>query len=197
MALGIAESQAGSLYTAAYVFEETGGNATRQIVHIGSNRIEALEGLKVALLAGTETHRDAYAEEVAYRIKEAGNAPVDTYFQRIAFGGKEKVATNAASGAAATVDLANGNVHKVTLTANCTLTLAGALSGVHCELKLLLVQDATGSRLVTWPASVKWPGGTAPTLTTGVGSGGKTDLFTLFTLDGGTTWYGKTEATNL
>src|SRR5205823_4505982 len=31
---------------------------------------------------------------------------------------------------------------------------------------LLIYQDATGSRTVTWPTKVKWPGGTAPTLTT-------------------------------
>lgn len=29
----------------------------------------------------------------------------------------------------------------------------------------ILEQDATGSRLVTWPATVKWRGGAAPTLT--------------------------------
>jgi hypothetical protein len=31
---------------------------------------------------------------------------------------------------------------------------------------LKVIQDATGSRAVTWPASVKWPSGTAPTLST-------------------------------
>ena len=33
-------------------------------------------------------------------------------------------------------------------------------------LVLKLTQDATGSRTATWPAAVKWSGGTAPTLTT-------------------------------
>ncbi len=36
-----------------------------------------------------------------------------------------------------------------------------------CNILLVLKQDSTGSRTVTWPATVKWPGGTAPTLTTG------------------------------
>jgi len=31
---------------------------------------------------------------------------------------------------------------------------------------LWLIQDATGSRTITWPATVRWPGGTAPTLST-------------------------------
>ena len=30
----------------------------------------------------------------------------------------------------------------------------------------MLIQDGTGSRLATWPGTVKWPAGTAPTLTT-------------------------------
>ncbi len=33
-------------------------------------------------------------------------------------------------------------------------------------ITVLLIQDSTGSRTITWPASVKWVGGTAPTLTT-------------------------------
>ena len=36
-----------------------------------------------------------------------------------------------------------------------------------CSLILVLKQDSVGSRIMTWPAAVKWPGGTAPTLTTG------------------------------
>ena len=36
-------------------------------------------------------------------------------------------------------------------------------------MHLELVQDATGSRTVTWPSNVSWAGGTAPTLTTTAG----------------------------
>jgi len=35
-----------------------------------------------------------------------------------------------------------------------------------CNILLMLIQDATGSRTATWPGTVKWVGGTAPTLTT-------------------------------
>jgi len=34
------------------------------------------------------------------------------------------------------------------------------------RFSLKLVQDATGSRTATWPATVKWAGGVAPTLST-------------------------------
>jgi hypothetical protein len=40
---------------------------------------------------------------------------------------------------------------------------------------LALIQDTTGSRTVTWPSTVQWPSGTAPTLTT---TAGKMDIIT-------------------
>ena len=43
---------------------------------------------------------------------------------------------------------------------------------------LKLIQDSTGSRTATWPASVEWPGGTAPTLTTTATTG--TDIITFY-----------------
>jgi len=71
---------------------------------------------------------------------------------------------NGNSGASKTIDWGNGQQQKLTLTANCTLTFT-APDGPG-TFSLRLIQDATGNRTVTWPASVKWPGGTAPTLST-------------------------------
>jgi len=42
-----------------------------------------------------------------------------------------------------------------------------------------------GAATVTWPAAVKWPGGTSPTLTAA-----GTDVFVFITDDGGTVWRG-------
>ena len=64
------------------------------------------------------------------------------------------------SGTADTIDWGAGNKHKSTLTGNVTYTFTAP--GGSCNLILVLVQDATGSRTATWPATVKWPGGTAP-----------------------------------
>lgn len=72
---------------------------------------------------------------------------------------------NGNSGTALTVNFASrSNKQKVTLTGNCTFTFT-APNG-PCNVLLRVLQDATGSRTVTWPATVKWPAGTAPTLTT-------------------------------
>jgi hypothetical protein len=81
---------------------------------------------------------------------------------------------------------ASGWIKTVTLTGNCTFTLTGATSGRATTLELVLTQDGTGSRTVTWPASVKWSGG-APALSTIAGS---VDRIVLTTYNGGTTWYG-------
>lgn len=75
---------------------------------------------------------------------------------------------NGDSGAADTISWKVGNKQKSTLTANCTYTFT-APSG-PCNLILRIIQGGSGSYTVTWPASVKAPGGIAPVLSTGVGS---------------------------
>ena len=90
---------------------------------------------------------------------------------------------NGNSGAAATINWANGNKQKITLTANTTLTFTAP--GVVGNLMLQLNQDATGGRTVTWPAAVKWPGGNAPSPT---GTASAVDMVSFFY--NGTLYYG-------
>lgn len=86
------------------------------------------------------------------------------------------------------VDLDTGNAFHLILTGNCTFTFSNpAPSGTACTFTLFLKQDATGSRTATWPASVVWAGGTAPTLTT---TAKRYDMLTFTTVDGGTRWLG-------
>jgi hypothetical protein len=92
---------------------------------------------------------------------------------------EETVSAN--TGTAYTIDLANGTVQILTLTGNCTYTFPTATAGR--SFILIQKQDSTGSRTVTWPAAVKWPGGTAPTITA---TASKSDKF-IFTADG-TNW---------
>jgi hypothetical protein len=82
--------------------------------------------------------------------------------------------SNGGSGAARTVDwYANGASQSITLDAATTFTFTAPPG--DARLMLIVKQDATGSRTASWPANVKWPGGTAPTLTT---TGGATDMIT-------------------
>ena len=67
-------------------------------------------------------------------------------------------------GATVTCDLNSGNVHTVTLGGNRIIALTNATVGQKFMTRL--VQDGTGSRTVTWFNTIKWAGGSAPTLTT-------------------------------
>jgi len=80
----------------------------------------------------------------------------------------------------------NGQKQKVTLNGNTTMTFTNPLG--PCNLLLKIIQDATGSRTITsWNVgnAVKWPGGTAPTLST---TGSAIDLVSFY-FDG-TNYYG-------
>ena len=76
---------------------------------------------------------------------------------------------------AVTIDWNAGNTQHCVLTGNVTFTFSNGQSGG--SYKLVLKQGGTGSYTVTWPASVRWGSGVAPTLTTTVG---KTDYAGFF-----------------
>ena len=87
-----------------------------------------------------------------------------------------------------TISLAAGSFQVLTLTGNATITMPTATAGK--SFILLLKQDGTGSRTVTW-STVKWPAGTAPTITS---TASKQDIFSFFA--DGTNWYGTTVGQN-
>ncbi len=86
--------------------------------------------------------------------------------------------------AAHAVDLSLGNVQTYTLSGNQTLTFTNPpASGTAGSFTLLVTNGASAT--LTWPTSVDWAGGTAPTL-----SASGSDILTFTTIDGGTIWYG-------
>lgn len=84
--------------------------------------------------------------------------------------------TDATDGATITFNLASGassaKKQRVTLGGNRTLDLSNVGTGQAFILRLQ--QDATGSRTVTWFSTIRWSGGSAPTLTT---TANKADVF--------------------
>ena len=87
------------------------------------------------------------------------------------------------SSTAVTLSLASGTVLSYTLTGNCTFTMPTATSGTSFIVKL--IQDGTGSRTATF-TSVKWPSGTAPTITTTASTG--VDVLSFVCIN--SVWYG-------
>jgi hypothetical protein len=96
----------------------------------------------------------------------------------------QETPTVANTGTAYTVDLANGTLFDLTMTGT-PVVWAFPTATAGRQFTLMLKQDATGTRLSTWPAAVRWAGGTAPTLTT---TAAKTDVISF--LADGTYWLG-------
>ena len=95
---------------------------------------------------------------------------------------------SANSSTAITLALTNGTVQIITLTGNATITMPAAVSGK--SFTILLKQDATGSRTVTW-TTVSWPSATAPTITS---TASKMDKYVF--ISDGTSWFGATAGQN-
>tara|TARA_R110000772_G_scaffold223417_1_gene333925 strand:+ start:666 stop:1826 length:1161 start_codon:yes stop_codon:yes gene_type:complete len=89
----------------------------------------------------------------------------------------------ASTGGTLTIDCSGSNVFTVTMNEDVTtLDLTSPAQGQ--TVNILLTQDSTGSRLMTWPASFKWAGGTASILSTNANA---EDLLVITYL--GTSWY--------
>jgi hypothetical protein len=93
----------------------------------------------------------------------------------------------AASGSTETIDVSVARSYEITLTADCTFTLTGAVAGEAWFVTVARRQGAGAPWLETWPGSVIWPGGVAPVLST---TADDVDFATLVSFDGGTVWFG-------
>ncbi len=112
---------------------------------------------------------------------------VDKVIQRPEIKDYSETKTALTPAASVTIDLTNGNVFTLTADQNTTFVFSNpSPTGKSCAFTLIWTQDAS-DRTITWPASVDWAGGSAPSVTSG---SGKIDIYTFFTLDAGTIWYG-------
>ena len=166
----------------------TGGDL--QLYHDGSNSfitngtgilLQRADDIRLQNAAGSEVLLDATA-----------NGAVNLYYDNVA-----KIATSATGisvtgnvvysggsltaedtltdGATVTWDVTASPVAKVTLGGNRTLALPSNPLGSGQYASLLVIQDGTGSRTLTWNAAYEFKDDTAPTLTTTASKG---DLFT-------------------
>lgn len=84
--------------------------------------------------------------------------------------------------AASDIDCSAGNYFTKTISGATTFTFSNAPSSRAYSFTLELTVTSGSA---TWPTEVQWPGGTAPTLSTG-----KTSLLMFITDDAGTRWRG-------
>jgi hypothetical protein len=91
---------------------------------------------------------------------------------------------------AQSLDLSTATYHSATATGGITWTFSNApSSGVGFGFILELTNGGAGTQ--TWPASVDWPNGVAPTL-----SASGVDILVFLTRNGGTTWHGRLTSQN-
>ena len=102
---------------------------------------------------------------------------------------RERINALGSISGARTLSLASGNVVTCTLVGAVSFTFPSTtlLTSQAAFLTIHTTQDGTGGRVITWPASVVWGSGSAPTVTT---TAGAKSLFTFFTIDQGATWLG-------
>jgi hypothetical protein len=86
-----------------------------------------------------------------------------------------------------TLDLQTGCEFTIALTAAITTVTITNVPSTSKVTTVTMRFTADGTvRAITWPASFKWAGATAPTMT---GTLNKVDILTARTYDGGTTWF--------
>ena len=95
----------------------------------------------------------------------------------------EATVTNGNSGSTFALSLNNGTFQTIKWTANCTVTMPPVGSGK--SFTLLANTGTPGPYTTTTFTGVRWPGGTAPTVTA---TANKADVFSF--ISDGTYWYG-------
>ena len=150
--------------------------------HVSSN----FDACKTAIeaIAGNATHTgDVTGSEsltigASKVVASMVNADINT---KVLLAGSDVTLTD---GATISINWSNGATQAVTLGGNRTFnTPTNPVDGQ--VYRLIIKQDGTGTRTITWWAtSIKWAGGTAPTLTT---TASKADIVTL--LYDGTYYY--------
>lgn len=106
-----------------------------------------------------------------------------------------KVVTQPLSSQAVSLDINSHQNFLHVLANNVTYSFANTVSNRAYAFTLKLVQDSGGSGYtVTWPASVKWPSSTAPTLSSGADN---EDVLVFYTHTSSTNWYGFVAGQNL
>ena len=98
---------------------------------------------------------------------------------------------------AATINTQQGTYFSANTSGGCTWTFTGGPDSSKATGFTLELTSGAGNTSTaytqTWPAAVKWPGGTAPTLTRGETA---VDVLIFLTDDGGTNWRGALSIAN-
>jgi hypothetical protein len=153
----------------------TSGATTTNDITVGDIAADAITGDSV-IVSGAVTGA-TYGTAAPITDAQLGNMmtknEVQTYTKQQYFVAVEETVTTVLAW-----NLDNAQSHIITIDSAVTITPTNMESG--STYVLVIKQDATGSRLVTWDAAFLWAGGIIPTLSTAANA---IDLFT-FSSDG-------------
>jgi hypothetical protein len=107
---------------------------------------------------------------------------------------QEESTVVSSSSNAATLNLNLGTVFTHTLSENVTYTFSNPAASGYASTFIFKITQDSSARTITWPGSVDWAAGTAPTISSGSGD---VDVFVFHTVDGGTIYYGFTAGQDL
>lgn len=156
------------------------GHAVEQLITAGT--FEELETAIDGKAPTSHTHTEAditdlgaYIENIVEDTTPELGGELDAGENTIGFTLKDNATT--------TIDWRTSNKQSKDVTGSVSLTFTNPSN--PCNLLLVLTQSASGGTTMTWPANVKWPGGTEPTLSI---TDGAIDIISFF-FDG-TDYYG-------
>lgn len=109
---------------------------------------------------------------------------IDTDLKTVQDMAKLLIGTLTTSGTV-TLDLTTNRYFTITPAGTLTFAFSNVPAGSVEATGIVIRISNAGGQTINWPASVKWPGGTAPSFSTA-----GTHLAMLITDDGGTTWRG-------
>ena len=92
----------------------------------------------------------------------------------------------ALTGTTVAIDCTAASVFSLTTSGATTFSFTNVPSTANTALGLTLEVTAGGTHTLTWPASVKWAGGSAPDAP----ASSETNIYGFYTRDAGTNWYG-------
>lgn len=174
----------------------TGGATTIATSNLTASRALVSDGSGKVAVATTTANELGYVAGVTSAIQTQLNAKVaipgslatgdfvrydGTVLNRLP--GTQVNAMGSGSGSR-TIDLNSGRAVSAQVSGNTTFSFSNPLATGHEDIFTLRLTNG-GSATTTWPSSVDWVAGTAPTLTS---SG--VDELVFKTIDGGTTWIG-------
>lgn len=199
----VAVTGTATLNTVPYTFPASQGSASTILTNNGSGTLTWAAPATAAAAAGTLTGATLASNVLASSLTSVGTLSALTMGGTVSMADNvigrprftdyaETYTTPAISSGTLTLNIENGNVFRVSLNAAITTVTISNPSATGNACSFTLILDANGtSYAVTWPAAVKWPNGSAPTITT---TASRSDMFVFYTNNAGTTWYAMTAA---